>query len=716
MPSSPSSNYNNLPAPVPISTEAELNNAYKFPVQAYSGYMYNEMATSNVHNVNRYPQTRHTSNVRDYYQQITNVNNAGTSNFRQTGFGTPHPGLHYVTTTNMGHGSAMLSPRCKSNMDRKMTHIHSPRARAHTKCHAVNNGVTCTSSDSENEFTWMSYKRQHAPHLHDSRSQCDADVSGTSTDPDLDDNLLKSSDGSNVDVSNNSTFGSSHVVSDVSSFDSKVYMTHGGPPGGAVVQGSRNNAAECCANMVSAHSLVQSMATPSVVGITDDSDVSLVSVDTSAISPNDISDSWSDKTCDIRNFYPHSGCPMCRTMQLCETSSNDAVTVKSVTSIACDISVNHCRGHLRTSGVGHNQRRSLVYWHEKTNALNRGRYCYSAARQSPWRRCHVSGHQVAWLQHSELHRPTTDDCSLVDCTLENRLAFDAVSRGDPRVCTAEMVSSALCAATESREHKDPCAMTDVRPVETRWRDHCETKARTNLLSTPRDLTGPVRDQDGPKPDHYLQVRDHSFSVRNHNGPTRYNSGPTTDLSGLLLDHCNQMTDHGTLRDHCGSIDNNGLLMGDSGQTDRHGPVRDHSGPTRNDRSPWRDLSRATVKNHIGEKGDHNSRTRFHSGLTRDHSGLNRDHSGVATRDPHRSHCAVEGDHNDVARANCAKAKYYVGTKRVHRGSTRCLRGEVNNPRIAQLTMAVCKETVVCQRPQGESSFFTTISLESCFLG
>ena len=689
VPSTSSSNYNNLAAPVPIPTEVEHPNyAYKFPVQAYAGYMYNEMAASNVHNLNRYSQTRHTSNVRDYFQPMASVSMAGPSNFRQVGFGAAHPRLHYVTTTTVGHGNTALSPHSKSNMHRKMAHVHSPRTRMHVKCSAADNGVTCTSSDSENEFTWLSYARQNAPHLHDSRSQCDADVSGTSTDPDIDDNLLKSSDGSNVDVSNNSTFGSSHVVSDVSSFDSKVYMSHDAI-GGAMVQGSKNNAVEHSANIVSAHSLAQSVVAPKVV--VGDSDVSLVSVDTSAISPIDISDSWSDKTCDIVNFDPYSGCPVCRTRQLCDTSSN-AVTMTSVTSIACDVSTDLCRGHLRTSGVGQNQRRSLVYWHDKTNALNRGRCCYSlASRESPWQRSHVGGHQTAWQQHSavtghqrsELYRAAADDCPFVDCVSEGRVAFDHAQRGNSQNFPVDVINAASCAAAETRNRREDCAMTDNHLVES----YCDTKDKTDLLTRSRSHT---RDQDGPVSDQYRPLRDHRFILRNHNISTRYNSEPPTDRTGLLTDHC------GPSGDHCGNRDNNGPSKDSDVQKDHcdlnNGPWKDRNGLTRE--------HRATPKNH----SDHNGRTKFHrdnSGLTKDHSGLVKDNRGL-----HKTHSVAEGKFRDIARAKCAKGKYYVGTKRDHQGS-RCRGHAVNNPRIAQLTTADCKETMVCQRSHGESSWSST---------
>ena len=610
--------------------------------------MYNEMAASNVHR-----HARNTSNVRDYYRQIPN--NSSSSNIRRTAM---LPKMHYVTATTMNRGRA-FPPHCKSNMHRKMAHVHSPRARSHATCHTVNNGVMCISSDSEeNEFTWLSYVRQHASHLHDSRSQCDADVSGTSTDPDLDDNLLKSSDESNVDFSNHSTFGSSHLASDVSSFNSKVYVTRRGSSGGGI--SLRNGPGKCCKNVVSARSLRQSMA---MALVTADSDTSMVSVDTSSISPVDVSDSWSEKTCDNGGSCRCS--THCRTSPLRELS-RDSVMMNALTSIACDVSTEHDNNRLRTSCVGQKQRRSLQYWHDKTNALNRGRCCYSLAkRRIPWRRCHVSGSQVAQLLHRE-SCPNNDDRHFVDCTAEDRLAFDDTPCGNACGCAVEEFDS--CAVIDDADDNDVCA--SGAPC----KDGCDAMAISDR-TRPRDLARAISD----RVNSHL-VKEHV--VRNPNGPLQCNSGPSTDLSGPLTDKC------GVRDDDC-------LLTG-SGSSKRNQSESNKGCVSRTGHISISREHRAAMKCHGGKKGDHSGVARDRSGLVRDHSGLKRDRSGLATSD---QHCAF-GYRDDIAKNDRAKGKYCAGTKRARRGSTRYCDDAVNNRTIAQMTAR--KETVVCQSPHGES--------------
>ena len=644
LPSTTSSNYNNIPALIPVTTATEQPiYAYKFPVQAYSGYTYNEMAASNVHR-----HTRNTSNVRDYYRQIPN--NAGSSNNRRTAL---LPRMHYVAATTMSHGRA-FPPHCKANMHRKMAHVHSPRGRSHATCHTVNNGVMCISSDSEeNEFTWLSYVRPHASHLHDSRSQCDADVSGTSTDPDLDDNLLKSSDESNVDFSNHSTFGSSHLASDISSFNSKVYVTRAGSSGGAM--SLRNGVGKCCKNVVSARLLRQSMAAALVAA---DSDMSMVSVDTSSISPVDVSDSWSEQT------FDNGGSCTCSTQSRTSPqreSSRDSVMMTALTSIACDVSTEH-DNRLRTSCVGQKQRRSLQYWHDKTKALNRGRCCYSlATRRIPWRRCHVTGSQVAQLLGRESCRATNNDRSFVDCTSEDLLAFDETA------CGNACVNACSCAVEEF----DSCAViddldrTDVCPLGARWKDGGDTTAISNEQARSRD---PARVD-------CRLVKERNGVVRNPDGPLQCNSGATTDLRGPLADKC-------------GMRDDDCLLTGSSGSKRNQSESVKGCGPRTGHTSIGRE-HRTALKYHGGKKGDH-------SGLARDHSGLVRDRSGLATSD---QHCAF-GYRDDIAKNDRTKGKYCTGTKRARRGSTRYCDDAVNNRTIAQMTAR--KETIVCQSLHGES--------------
>ena len=655
LPGTTSSNYNNIPALVPVTTATEQPiYAYKFPVQAYSGYMYNEMPASNVHR-----HARNTSNLRDYYRQIPN--NAGSSNIRRMAM---PPRMPYVAAATMSRGRA-FPPHCKSNMHRKMAHVHSPRVRSHATCHTVNNGVMCISSDSEeNEFTWLSYVRQHASHLHDSRSQCDADVSGTSTDPDLDDNLLKSSDESNVDFSNHSTFGSSHLASDISSFNSKVYVTRGGSSGGGI--SLRNGPGKCCKNVVSARSLRQSMA---LALVTDDSDTSMVSVDTSSISPVDVSDSWSDKTCDNGGSCACS--THCRTSPLRE-SSRDSVMMTALTSIACDVSTGHDNNHVRTSCVGQKQRRSLQYWHDKTNALNRGRCCYSlATRRIPWRRCNVSSSKVAQLIHRESCR-NNDDRSFVDCATEDRLAFDETP------CANACVNACGCAV----EVFDSCAMiddvddNDVCPSGAPCKDGCDAMAISDR-TRPRDPARAVSD----RVNSHL-VKERNFTTRKPNGPIQCNSGPSTDLSGPLTDKFG-VTDDDCLLTGSGSSKRN-----QSESTKGCGPRTGHNSNSREHRT--------AMKCHGGKKVDHSGVARDRSGLVRDHSGLKRDRSGLATSD---QHCAF-GYRDDIAKNDRAKGKYCAGTKRARRGSTMYCDDAENNRTIAQMTAR--KETVVSQSPHGES--------------
>ena len=648
LPGTTSSNYNNIPALVPVTTATEQPiYAYKFPVQAYSGYMYNEMAASNVHR-----PARNTSNVRDCYRQIPN--NAGSSNIRRTSM---LPRMHYAAAATMNRGRA-FPPHCKSNMHRKMAHVHSPRARSHATCHTVNNGVMCISSDSEeNEFTWLSYVRQHASHLHDSRSQCDADVSGTSTDPDLDDNLLKSSDESNVDFSNHSTFGSSHLASDISSFNSKVYVTRGASSGGGI--SLRNGPGKCCKNVVSARSLRQSMA---LALVTADSDTSMVSVDTSSISPVDVSDSWSDKTCDNGGSCACS--THCRTSPLRE-SSRDSVMMTALTSIACDVSTEH-DNRLRTSCVGQKQRRSLQYWHDKTNALNRGRCCYSLAkRRIPWRRCHVSGSQVAQLLGRESCRTTNDDRSYVDCAAEDRLAFDETPCGNAcmNACGCAVEEFDSCAVIDNVDCKDECTLG------AHWKDGCDATATSDQRTRSRDMDRV----------NCRVVKERNSVVRNPNGPLQCNSGPSTDLSRPLADKCGVGDDDCLLTGSGGSKRDQSESKKDCGSRTGHNSIsREH---------------RTAVKFYGGKKGDH-------SGVTRDRSGLRRDRSGLKTSD---QHCAF-GYREDIAKNDRAKGKYCAGTKRARRGSTMYCDDAENNHTIAQMTAR--KETVVCQSPHGESRLST----------